>query len=1259
MEPFIPDINAYQSLGCIRIQDDDISANYSGSTIDTDVRELVPVGNPLRTELLKLKEAFWIQLERKAHLHLPGWSVLRIYVLPDDVGRARIDRSSKTLRKQQKTLLAYLDCSPATWNANFDPWGPSLKVEPEAGDGFSLFYLFNTLPSPSPTASRIKDKFTKDLLDSLMCFEKPLDGLKSTLLPFQRRSAAMMLEREVCPRLTLDPRLQRINAPDGSTFFIDSDKNEIFRHAREYDSVRGGILAETMGLGKTLICLTLITVTKDDPPKIPPEYSEGLVPVRKSVGSLLDTCAATIWRKSLPFKRLLKEHQLRSEKGDDIEYSACQKALDMNTGHYEIPSQEPIGIRRQTANLPGKKMCLSTCTIILTPPNLVQQWCDEIKKHCEEGQLTVIYGSNREKQLPSTRDLIKCHIWLCPRTLFEGEERRETVSREHRMAGFRNFEPYESPLKSIHWKRIIVDEGHSMGQAKTQAISFADKLTAECRWVVSGTPANGLIGVEVGMAAYQNNNGKVNESSQAKMKQTLNMRKYENAFAQEKKDLERIGVMATKFLKVRPWANPVDQDRASWSRFIPPRLAGSPGEPPIRTNSHCLRSTIESLIVKHRVEDVDADLVPLHNKLVYLEPSFYDTLSINLFVQAIVVNAVTSEREDSDYLFHPKNRNELNRLVNNLRQSGLFWTGFKKDDVEATMKNSREYLSKVDAKGNDKCSPEDRALLLDALKCGHSTVTDAGWASFSRFHELGLFVIEFPQEARRYWALDHRESDPLLIGATQLLTAQEHVNANLYASYPGVGLIEAGKAAMGKANEKAEESSANKSTKTSPEKASPASKKTTKTFVSPRSTRGRPNPDILPLNQEAKEQTTPQKKASGEKKTPLKSVIKEPKKSAIGLPEDHPLRKTAIAGVASSKLAYLLDRILELYQEEKILVFYEGEDVAYYVAEALELIGINHLIYASKLTPGRRAQYITTFNSTETFRVLLMDVHQASHGLSLSVASRVFFVNPVWQPNVEAQAIKRAHRIDQKRPVYVETLVLRNTLEDHMLQRRQKMTHGEHERTQRSLLDDRPMAAIIENLKFLPFNNGEEPPIEQKMARLATPQQVFGRVGWARAQGDEDLVAGPSNPTLDLARRKEKQRQLSVSKASEGENDSSRTQASSDIGNEPQKRKRSKKAVVFAVDDTDESDDAEALRGSSQSLPMTPDQSAFPVRKKARFPDEITPEEVQAPTPAESQSASDQLESSPSSVKRSLFGGGSSESSPLRPFPSVPHPKGQ
>jgi SNF2 family DNA or RNA helicase len=47
-------------------------------------------------------------------------------------------------------------------------------------------------------------------------------------------------------------------------------------------------------------------------------------------------------------------------------------------------------------------------------------------------------------------------------------------------------------------------------------------------------------------------------------------------------------------------------------------------------------------------------------------------------------------------------------------------------------------------------------------------------------------------------------------------------------------------------------------------------------------------------------------------------------------------------------------------------------------------------------------------------------------GLNLTAAEYVFLLDPWWNPAVEAQAVDRAHRIGQTRPVFAYRLIARD-----------------------------------------------------------------------------------------------------------------------------------------------------------------------------------------------------------------------------------------
>ena len=133
-----------------------------------------------------------------------------------------------------------------------------------------------------------------------------------------------------------------------------------------------------------------------------------------------------------------------------------------------------------------------------------------------------------------------------------------------------------------------------------------------------------------------------------------------------------------------------------------------------------------------------------------------------------------------------------------------------------------------------------------------------------------------------------------------------------------------------------------------------------------------------------------------------------------------------------------------------------------------------------------------------------MDLSQAAFGLDMREASRVYFINPVLNPQVEAQAIGRVRRIHQKKTVHVETLVLKDSIDEVILERKEHMTQAEH-RQAKSILDIRPIYNWIKNAKVLPLPPARETDATQ-MAPLHTPQNVFGRGFGQRAHPDEGLV---------------------------------------------------------------------------------------------------------------------------------------------------------
>ncbi|KAL3479878.1 hypothetical protein BJX99DRAFT_244573 [Aspergillus californicus] len=1022
MAILLENLDSFIAVGVLeRSNSQDISTNFATST-DFPAAEIATLKrhNWIRTTIVPC------QLDLEV-------SHLRVYVLPDDVGRKFIPRGSAALRRALKIVMSKVDPSPGAWVGE-GRTTERLGAVPLAGtEDESLWYIFNTLQNPDPKVETVRNPYAYEAMLDLLATPAGIEegqtltgivGLKTPLYPYQRRSAATMIQREVQPHQMLDPRLQSYASPTGQEYFYDKEKGSIVREKKMYPEASGGILAETMGCGKTLISLAVVLATRGHFPQIPLEHQTMQNPKRPRTGSLVEMAAAAAGRLSLPWKA----HFDRLSEVGEV-YERCVRACETNRGAYTITIASKY-TSRSSVERPrvSAQIWLCSGTLIIVPPNLVEHWMSEIATHTE-GLKVLILRSGADAT-PAAEDLLLYDIILFSRSRFEKEA-------DDSGNGGGNHRKEPSPLTRLHWLRIIVDEGHNVAGHghKTTMVHLLDQLHIERRWVVSGTPSSGLYGVEVSLASQETNTSDT-DMPEATTAALQGRKKTGKSIDSELKDLDKLRLIVADFLKLKPWSNSRGDDPANWTTYIKP--VGHDGK---RRKAPSLRATLQSLVVRHRLQVIhnETPLPRLYNKVVHLEPTFYDKLSLNLFIFILAVNAITSERQDQDYMFHPRNRKHLSRVIGNLRQAGFWWAGTD-FELQGTVDVATKYLEN----NREKMPENDIALLTQGIAIAQMALGSRSWNGFKTMHELGVFIAGFPEEARNFWALDAAQADrvPLLLGISQARLAQQHVTTNLHSRDPADGLAGAGIRIRTELTKR-------------------------EGFDSPTATPKKTTPESPIKRKAAKETFT-------------KGLSK-------GLSQESPLMGTKLVATASAKLTYLLDQVQEHHKAEKIIIFYDNNNSAYWIAEGLELLGIDFRIYANTLKTALREEYLTLFRESEQIRVLLMDLRQASHGLHIAHASRVYIVNPIWQPNIESQAIKRAHRIGQTRPVFVETLVLQDTLEDRMLQRRKAMADTE---IQSDLLDDSTMSSIIQHEGFIPLPCCED---STSLAFLRHPAGFFDR----------------------------------------------------------------------------------------------------------------------------------------------------------------------
>ena len=108
-------------------------------------------------------------------------------------------------------------------------------------------------------------------------------------------------------------------------------------------------------------------------------------------------------------------------------------------------------------------------TLIVAPVGVMSNWEQQIRRHVleEHAPSVVIYhGAARQAAVKSLNDF------------------RVVIT----SYGTLNSEANGGALSKVKWRRVVLDEGHTIRNAKTKAAEAACKLNAQSRWVLTGTP---------------------------------------------------------------------------------------------------------------------------------------------------------------------------------------------------------------------------------------------------------------------------------------------------------------------------------------------------------------------------------------------------------------------------------------------------------------------------------------------------------------------------------------------------------------------------------------------------------------------------------------------------------------------------------------------------------------------------------------------------------------------------------------------------
>jgi hypothetical protein len=292
--------------------------------------------------------------------------------------------------------------------------------------------------------------------------------------------------------------------------------------------VRGGILADEMGLGKSVEVLALVLAHPRPPSESLGPTAAGASGQAATVtnghmvganGQALDALAAPDEERGC-----FCGHTPRFKTSLMVQCDACRRWVHVGCAGFRSDAEAEAAehytcltcVSDAGARSPGG----CGASLLVCPAAILSQWRDEVQKHVgshsggaggSDGKLRVCtYIGLRAALAEAPRDpsfLAACHpsaLAQCDLVLTTFEALRHEFnhtdaaghpsgakSRPHRRKvayGASEARPLRSPLLSLVWWRLIIDEAQMVESSTAKAAAMARLLRAQNRWAVSGTP---------------------------------------------------------------------------------------------------------------------------------------------------------------------------------------------------------------------------------------------------------------------------------------------------------------------------------------------------------------------------------------------------------------------------------------------------------------------------------------------------------------------------------------------------------------------------------------------------------------------------------------------------------------------------------------------------------------------------------------------------------------------------------------------------
>jgi SNF2 family DNA or RNA helicase len=148
-----------------------------------------------------------------------------------------------------------------------------------------------------------------------------------------------------------------------------------------------------------------------------------------------------------------------------------------------------------------------------------------------------------------------------------------------------------------------------------------------------------------------------------------------------------------------------------------------------------------------------------------------------------------------------------------------------------------------------------------------------------------------------------------------------------------------------------------------------------------------------------------------------------------------------------TKIETLLSELTSIQDEKKnskCLIFSQWSEMFNQIKSALDSCNISYAQLNGTMSPKQRADAINEFQNDKNINVFLLSLRSGAVGLTLTVATTIFIMEPCLNESLEEQAVNRCHRIGQSQEVTVKKFITLNTVEEklHKLHQRFRNSKG-------------------------------------------------------------------------------------------------------------------------------------------------------------------------------------------------------------------------